>query len=175
MTVSKRNWATVLVMALALSACESSTEYNNVVVTPDYDPALVRKAVRNGALVTEVIGSPSQLTGERAIADAMEMPPHFRGVLLAGEPPTGPGNPTTRLVLSFDSSKRTTPDRMCAAATAIRPRPGKDLNLTAALCVGEKPVAYGHVSGASYSSLTLKEFRAISANFLGQVMPASRS
>ena len=164
----------VLIILLALAACETPTEYNDIVVTADYDPELVRRAAKNGALLTEVVGAPTEFTGARSIADAMELPPYFHGILLAGEPPNGPGMEATRLVLAFDSSKRSTPEKLCSDAASIRPRRSPDLDLLAVLCAGAKPISYGRVKGGSYSSMTLKEFRELSAVFLGRLMPYSR-
>jgi len=117
-------------------------------------------------------GSPGEFTGARAIADAMMMPAHFKGIQLAGEPPTGPGNTTTRLVLGFNLSPRAEPERRARMPRSVRPRRGNVLDVLAVSCVGTRAISSGRITGPSYSSIELKDFRANMAVFLGQVTPA---
>jgi hypothetical protein len=159
-------------LGLFLAACSAGTEIRDARMMAPYDPDMVRKAAVGGALVMEVVGSPGEFTGARAIADAMMMPPHFKGIQLAGEPPTGPGNTTTRLVLGFNLSQRVEPEILCENAQALRPRRGNVLDVLAVLCVGPRAISSGRITGPSYASIELKEFRTNMAGFLGQVMPA---
>lgn len=164
----------VLLTFILVGACGTAgAQFGETRFLKPYSPEMVRAAARNGALVTEVVGSPTEFTGARSVADAMAMPPHFKGILLAGEPPTGPGTTGTRLVLGFNLFRRTTVEDLCADAASIRPGRGKDLDVTAVLCAGPDPVSFARVTGPSYGSLELKEFRAMMAAFLGEVMPAT--
>jgi hypothetical protein len=160
-------------MILLLAACGSSPEVRDASISPKYSPEIVRKAVVGNALTMEVVGSPGEFTGARAIADAMTMPAHFKGIQLAGEPPTGSGTTTTRLVLGFNVRQRVPPELFCENAASIRGGRGQALDVLAVLCVGDQVVSSGRITGPSYASIELKDFRAQMAWFLGQVMPAT--
>ncbi len=155
-----------------LTACTSAPQLKETGFLLPYSPDMVRKAVVAGALPTEVIGSPVEFTGARSVADAMMMPAHFKGILLAGEPPTNAGTTATRLVLGFNLSPRTLPQDLCADAARIRPRRGESLDLLAVFCQGVQPVSFARLLGPSYSSIELKDFRLQSALILGTIMPA---
>jgi hypothetical protein len=161
-----------LALLVLIAGCSSAPTTRDLTSNAPYSPDMVRNAVKDGALMMEVIGAPTEFTGARAIADAMAMPPHFKGILLAGEPPTGPGTKSTRLVLGFNLSPRIDPAYLCENAAAIRPRRGNTLDVLAVFCVGERAISSGRIEGPSYSSIELKDFRAQMAIFLGQVMPS---